>query len=61
KSSRLDVEFDIVRIRDGKGIWKRKFYSTVTESNMPEPESIPKALRESVKQFVFLCFGKPKR
>lgn len=59
--ARVDVEFTVLRTKDNRKLWHREFYSTVTESDMPEPESIPKVLKQSCKQFVFLCFGKSKR
>lgn len=59
--ARVDAEFTVIKAKDGKRIWHREFYTTVTESDMPEPESIPKVLKECCKRFVFLCFGKPKR
>lgn len=59
--ARVDVEFTVLKVKGSRKLWQRKFYSTVTESDMPEPESIPKVLKQCCKQFVFLCFGKSKR
>ena len=59
--ARIDVEFTVIRTRDSRRLWYRNFYSTVTESDMPEEESIPKVLKQCCKQFVFLCFSRSKR
>lgn len=59
--ARIDVTFDVIRVKDGKRIWHRNYYSTVTQANMPKEESIPKALNACNKRFVSLCFSKPKR
>lgn len=59
--ARIDAEFEVIRVKDGRKLWNRKYYSTVTEGDMPEEESIPKVLNTCCKQFVFLCFSKSKR
>lgn len=59
--ARIDVNMSIVRVKDNKTLWEKDFYSTVTRSNMPEADSIPRVIEQCCKQFVFMCFGKSKR
>ena len=59
--ARIDAKFTVIRSKDGRKLWSRKFYVTVTQANMPESDSIPKVLKECCNRFIFLCFGKSKR
>lgn len=59
--AQVQVEFTVLSAKDGRRMWHDKIISSVTESDMPEPDSIPKVLKECTKRFIFLCFGKPKR
>lgn len=58
---KVQVEFSVERASDSRRLWHDKFVTSVTQSNMPEPDSIPKVLKECSKRFIFLCFGKPKK
>lgn len=59
--AQVHVEFSVYRRSDNRRLWKNKFVTSVTQSNMPEPDSIPKVLVECARRFIFLCFGKPKK
>lgn len=59
--AKVQVDFSVIRASDNRRLWHDRFVSSVTESDMPEPDSIPKVLKECSKRFIFLCFGKPKR
>jgi len=59
--ARINAKFIVKRVRDNRKLWSRKYYVTVTQTEMPEPDSIPKVLKECCNRFIFLCFGKPKR
>ena len=54
----IKVDFTVTRVKDGKRLWHRKEGISVTETNMPEEESISKVLQETSKRFIFLCFGR---
>lgn len=54
----IKVVFTVTRAKDGRQLWHRKEGVSVTETDMPEEESIPKVLQEASKRFIFLCFGK---
>lgn len=59
--AQAQVEFTVIMASDNRKLWQDKFVSSVTESDMPESDSIPKVLKECSKRFIFLCFGKPKK
>lgn len=59
--AQVEVEFSVFRSSDNRRLWHNKFATSVTQSDMPEPDSIPKVIVECSKRFIFLCFGKPRR
>lgn len=59
--AQVQVEFSVYRRKDNRRLWHNRFVTSVTQSNMPEPDSIPKVLVECARRFIFLCFGKPKK
>lgn len=58
--AQVQIEFTINKAGDGRKLWYDKVISSVTQTNMPETDSIPKVLKECSKRFIFLCFGKSK-
>lgn len=59
--AQVKIEFTVKNQIDDRKLWSDKIVTSVTQTNMPEPDSIPKVLKECSKRFIFLCFGKPKR
>jgi hypothetical protein len=56
--AKVQVEFTVYKTEDMKKIWSGKDAVSVTQTNMPEADSIPKVLNETSKRFVVLCFGR---
>lgn len=56
--AKIEAEFSVYRAKDDKNMWSSTEVVTVTQSNMPEADSIPKVLQETAKRFIFKCFGK---
>lgn len=59
--AQVQAEFTVLRANDNRRLWHDRIITSVTQSDMPEPDSIPKVLKECSKRFIFLCFGKPKK
>lgn len=59
--AQIQVEFQVLRVKDNRRLWRDKFVTSVTQTDMPESDSIPKVLKECSKRFIHLCFGKPKK
>lgn len=57
----VNVDFTVKRTSDNKRLWHRKFMTSVTHSNMPEDEAIPRVLNDCAVRFIDLCFGKPRQ
>jgi hypothetical protein len=57
----IQIEFNVYKPASNKRVWRDKCYVSLTQTNMPEPDSIPKVLKESAKRFAYLCFGKSLR
>ena len=58
--AQIKANFEVFRTNDDKRIWKYNFTVSVTQTEMPEAESIPKVLLACSKRFIALCFGKPR-
>lgn len=58
--AQVQIEYTVTRTKDMKKLWYRKEAISVTQTIMPEPDSIPKVLKEASKRFIYLCFGKTR-
>ena len=56
----VKADFSVSKANTGRLLWSKKVEASITESNMPENESIPRVLHRCAKQFIIQCFSKTK-
>lgn len=56
----VKVKFTVLKTKNGRKLWEKTIPVSVTETDMPEADSIPKIIDESERRFIWYCFGKPK-